>query len=104
MSFPVVRLSRGSFESTQFIEIRNRLDEARKTLVPAIKTLRGCLHFWAGVDSVSNTMINVSIWATLEDAKQMDTLAAMLALGTEFTKLGVKFERPIVNYDSLWEI
>src|SRR5919197_2051598 len=77
VSLPVVRLSRGSFEPAQFIAIRNRLDESRKTLVPAIKALRGCLHFWAGVDAVSNTMINISIWATLEDAKQLDTLSQM---------------------------
>jgi hypothetical protein len=104
VTLPVIRLSRASFDSLLFAEVHNRLDEARTTLVPAIKSLRGCLHFWAGVDAVSNTMINVSVWATLEDAKQMDTLAPMLALGTQFTKLGVKFERPIVNYGSLWEI
>jgi len=28
----------------------------------------------------------------------------MLALAGEFSKLGVNFERPIINYDVLWEI
>jgi hypothetical protein len=34
----------------------------------------------------------------------METLAPMLALASEFISLGVLFERPITNYESLWEI
>jgi hypothetical protein len=101
---PVIRLSRGSFDPERFTAVRNRLDESEATLVPGIKSLRGCLHFWAGVDPVSNSMLNISVWATLEDAKQLDTFAPMLALATVFTQLGVKFERPITHYDTLWEI
>jgi hypothetical protein len=49
-------------------------------------------------------MVNISVWATLDDAKQMESLAPMLALATEFMSLGVQFERPITNYESLWEV
>jgi hypothetical protein len=38
------------------------------------------------------------------DAKQMDTLVPMLALAGEFVKLGVVFERPITNYETLWQL
>lgn len=100
----VVRLSKGHFDSDHYAIVRQRLDESKQTLIPAIRALRGCLHFWAGVDPVSNTLVNVSIWASIDDARQMETLAPMRALAGEFATLGVTFERPIVNYESLWEI
>ena len=34
----------------------------------------------------------------------METLTEMKLLADEFTKLGVRFERPINNYEVLWEI
>ncbi len=34
----------------------------------------------------------------------MQTLAAMLALAEEFTREGVRFEGPILNYETLWQI
>jgi hypothetical protein len=101
---PVVRLSRGAFPAEKYTIVRDRLQSAQSSLVPAIKALRGCLHYWAGVDPTSNTMINVSVWATLDDAKQMEALAPMLSLATDFVSIGVQFERPITNYNSLWEI
>jgi hypothetical protein len=42
-------------------------------------------------------MVNVSVWRSLTDARQMETLAPMSALADEFSQLGVNFERPIVN-------
>jgi hypothetical protein len=104
MKLPVLRLSRGSFPAEKYALVRARLETAQLSLVPAIKAMRGCLHYWAGVDPVSNTMVNISVWASLNDARQMETLAPMLALASEFVNLGVQFERPITNYESLWEI
>ena len=104
MSLPVVRLSRGSFAPSLFAEVERRLAAATASLVPAINELQGCSHYWAGIDVASNTMVNISVWATLEDAKQMESLAPMLALAREFTAIGVKFERPIINYSVLWAI
>ncbi len=104
MSTPIVRISRGSFGPASLAEVEARLRDSKRTLVPAIRGLRGCLHFYAGLDAASRTMVNVSVWASLEDAKQMDALAPMLALAEEFSRLGVRFERPILNYAVLWEI
>jgi hypothetical protein len=101
MELPVLRLSRGSFAAENYAMVRARLETAQSSLLPAIKALRGCLHYWAGVDQVSNTMVNISVWASLDDARQMETLAPMLALASEFISLGVLFERPITNYESL---
>lgn len=101
---PVIRLSRGSFPAERYEEVRARLDAARATLVPAVRGLHGCLHFWAAIDPVSNTMLNVSVWETLADAKQMETLQPMLALAGEFSALGVTFERPITNSQVLWDV
>jgi hypothetical protein len=104
MELLVLRLSRGPFPAEKYAIVRARLETAQSSLVPAIEALRGCLHYWAGVDQVSNTMVNISVWASLHDARQMEALAPMLALASEFSTLGVQFERPITNYESLWEI
>jgi quinol monooxygenase YgiN len=104
VDMPIVRISRGSFKPDDYDKIAKRLSEAHPTLVPGIRQLDGCLHYWAGIDHHSNTMVNVSVWRSLTDAKQMETLSSMLALAAEFSKLGVNFERPIINYDILWEV
>jgi len=101
---PVVRISRGSFKPEDYERIKARLDGSQQTLVPAIRILSGCMHYWAGIDRTTNTMVNVSVWKSLADAKQMDTLAPMLALSGEFVELGVVFERPIANYETLWQM
>lgn len=104
MAASVVRLSRGRFDSASYVAVRTRLEESQHTLIPAIRALQGCLHYWAAIDPVGHTMVNVSVWASIEDARQMDILAPMQALAAEFTALGVTFERPIVNYETVWEI
>jgi hypothetical protein len=103
-AMPVVRLSRGSFPSEKYDIIKTKLGDAQKSLIPAIRQLRGCLYYFAGIDHASNAMINVSVWQSLPDARQMESLAPMLALAAEFTTEGVVFERPITNYETLWEI
>jgi hypothetical protein len=103
-ALPVVRISRGSFAPESYESVKQRLDASRKSLVPAIKKLRGLLHYYVGIDPESNTLINVSVWKTLANAKQMDTLQAMRNLASEFIAAGVTFERPISNYETLWEI
>ncbi len=101
---PIVRISRGSFKTEDYERIKARLDESQQALVPSIRKLTGCVHYWAGVDRTTNTMVNVSMWKSPADAKQMDTLAPMLSFAGEFVKLGVVFERPIANYETLWQI
>jgi hypothetical protein len=100
----IVRISRGSFSSEQYETVRRRLDSAQQTLVPAIRRLAGCLHYFVAIDRDSSSMVNVSVWRSLADAQQMQTLAPMLALAEEFTREGVHFERPIINYETVWQI
>ena len=100
----IVRISRGSFSAEQYEAVRIRLEAAQKTLAPAIRLLAGCLHYFAAIDRDSNSIVNVSVWRSLADAQQMQTLAPMLLLAEEFTREGVRFERPIINYETLWQV
>ena len=49
-------------------------------------------------------MHNVSVWETMADAKQLDTLQVMLDLGPPFVAAGARFERPITNHETLWAL
>ena len=100
----IVRISRGSFPAEKYEDIKLRLDASQKSLVPAIRQLAGCLHYFAAIDRESSSMLNVSVWRSLADAQQMQTLAPMLALAEEFSREGVRFERPVINYETLWEV
>ena len=101
---PIVRISRGSFAPEKYETIKARLDAAQASLLPAIRQLAGCLHYFAAIDRDSSSMVNVSVWRSLSDAQQMQTLGPMLALAEDFTREGVRFERPIVNYQTLWVV
>ena len=101
---PIVRISRGTFAPEKYESIKTRLDSAQTSLVPAIRQLAGCLHYFAAIDRASSSMVNVSVWRSLADAQQMQTLGPMLALAQEFTREGVRFERPIINYETLWAL
>jgi len=99
----VVRLSRGTFEPQIAQQVRARLEEGRASLEPALRTLQGLLHYYVAVDEQGATMINVSVWTGLVEARQMDVLAPMLAQRLIFEQLGVRFD-PIRNYPTLWAI
>ncbi len=100
----IVRISKGRYRPELHARVTARLGESAATLVPAIGALPGCLGYYAGTDEASCTMVNVSVWDTLEHAQAMATLAEMAALAAEFVALGVEFERPIVNYPTLWHL
>lgn len=102
-SYPVVRISKGRFASEQYEEVRRLIDESAKPLIPALKRLRGLIHYSAGVDPITNTVVNVSIWTDLAAAKQMDTLQEMLAQRPILEDAGVQFDA-IANYEPLWAI
>jgi quinol monooxygenase YgiN len=99
-----VRISRGQYKPELHAEVTARLEAAAKSLIPAITAMPGCLSYYAGSDSTSNSMVNVSLWDTMEHAQAMGSLPEMAALAKEFIALGVEFERPIVNYAVLWEL
>ena len=100
----VVRISRGSFEASRYADIERRLRDSSQSLIPAIRKLPGMINYYVGIDRESSTMVNVSIWENLEAAQQMGSLKEMLALAGEFQSVGVQFERPIINYETLWTL
>ena len=100
----IVRISLGRFDPENFEIVRKLLDESQKTLVPAIRALKGNRNYYVGIDRQNSAMTNVSVWDTLEDAQQMASLQVMLDLAGAFVDAGVRFERPITNHETLWTL
>jgi hypothetical protein len=100
----VVRISLGRFEARHHDAIRQKLIESQTVLNPAIKALKGNIGFYAGIDRENCVMSNVSVWETMAEAKQLDSLQAMLDLAQTFVAAGVRFERPITNHETLWAL
>lgn len=99
-----VRISKGRYKPELHAAVSVRLSESAASLIPAIRALPGCLSYYAGSDEVSNTMVNVSVWDTLEHARAMGSLPEMATLAREFVALGVEFERPVINCPVLWQL
>jgi len=99
-----IRISKGRYKPELHAEVTARLDASSGSLVPALTAMPGCLSYYVGSDEASGTMVNVSVWDTLEHAQAMGALPEMAALANEFIALGVEFERPIVNYPVLWQL
>jgi hypothetical protein len=104
MKAPVIRISIGKFDTDKTALVEEKLVASRQKLESGIRAMRGNLGFYAGVDRINHAMHNVSIWQTLDDAIQLDTFAPMLALAGEFNAAGVRFERPILNFETLWDL
>jgi hypothetical protein len=100
---PVVRVANAHFLPENFKQVESKLNESEAILKPAIASLNGFLHFYAAIDPETSYMTNVSIWETVADAKQLDTLAAMRNLAKDFAEIGVNFDRTIINCLGLWE-
>lgn len=103
MSEPVIRISQGFFDPQQFEVVAAKLQEGESILEPALRALKGLMHYYVSIDPISNSMVNVSIWESLQAAEQMNTLREMLAQRDAFVALGVKFQ-PIQTYSGLWAI
>ena len=101
---PVVRVSILRCAPERFAELRQMMIEADATLRPGIEAMRGLLAFYAGADAATLSLTNVSVWTDLAAAKQLDTFQPMLDLGKVFVDKGATFERPIMNYATLWEL
>jgi hypothetical protein len=99
----VVRISKGRFDpgDERAAELVLRASEA--ALREPLQQLEGLLHYYVGIDREQGVLTNVSVWETLEDAHQMDTLPAMLAQRPILERAGVAFE-PITNHETLWAI
>jgi hypothetical protein len=99
----VVRIARGHFAPEKYDEVKRLLAESAIPLGPAIQALEGMLYYHAGLDASTNTMVNVSIWETEQAARQMDTLAPMLAQRTIMQAAGVQFDKN-ANYGPTWTL
>ena len=104
MESVVVRVSIGHFDSSSAEPVRESLMATHEELEPGINAMQGNLSFPAGIDMEHNAMINMSFWDSLDSAKQMDSFKPMLDLAKEFLQLGVHFDRPILNFITLYRI
>jgi quinol monooxygenase YgiN len=100
----IVRISKGTYAANIHSEVTARMTAAAKSLIPAIRGLPGCISYYVATEESSLTMVNVSVWETIEQAQAMSTLTEMSDLAQEFMALGVQFERPIINYPVLWKL
>ncbi len=102
MSDPVIRVSILRCDATKFALVRRMMLDAEAILRPGIEAMPGLLAYYAGADEATLSLTNTSVWDTLEHAKQLDTFQPMLDAGKRFAAAGAAFERPIMNYASLW--
>jgi hypothetical protein len=100
----IVRVSILRCTPDGFSEMRQMMLNAEKVLRPGIESMRGLLAYYGGADEATSSLTNVSVWTDLAAAKQMDTFQPMLDLAKEFAAKGATFERPIMNYATLWQL
>jgi hypothetical protein len=100
---PVVRISKGTFDQGNVLESERLLNESKLALDQALRALPGLLHYYVGIDKIACQLINVSVWDSLEYARQMDSLVPMLAQRPILEAAGVTFET-ITNHETLWTI
>ena len=101
---PVIRVSILRCPPERFSEFKQMMLGADAILRPGIEAMTGLLDYYAGADEATSSLTNVSTWTTLDNAKQMDVFQPMLDLGKSFAKKGATFERPIMNYITLWQL
>jgi hypothetical protein len=104
MAAPVIRISLGTFESDKAAVVEAKLIESKAALEAGIRAMRGNLGYYVGIDRRNNAISNVSLWDSVDAAEQMATFQPMLDLAKTFVALGVKFQRPILNLTTLWEL
>ncbi len=98
----VVRVSILRSSKENFARLAAMMREAEAVLRPGIEALPGFVAFHTGEDPDGLAFGMVSIWESLEDAKRMDSFAPMLELAPTFIAAGATFERPILNFATLW--
>lgn len=101
---PVVRVSILRCRPGHFAELRQMSIEAEPILRPGIEAMPGCISFHFGADEATSSLANVSLWTSLDAAKQLDHFQPMLDLGKPFIAKGAIFERPIMNHVTLWAL
>jgi len=100
---PVVRVSKGKFDLENLAEAEQLLAASEVALREPVQQLTGLLHYYSGIDREQGYLTNVTVWETLQDAHQMDSLQPMLAQRSILEAAGVHFET-ISNHETLWAI
>lgn len=101
---PIVRVSIIRCAPDRYAELRQMMIDADAVLRPGIEAMRGLIAFYVGADEATTSLTNTSLWVDLDTAKQLDRFQPMLDLGKEFVAKGAVFERPIMNYTTLWQL
>lgn len=104
MSDPVIRVSILRCDATKFARLQRMMLESEADLRPGIEAMPGLLALYSGADEATLSLAQTSVWDTLEHAKQLDHFQPMLDAGKRFVAEGATFERPIMNYVTLWRI
>lgn len=103
----VVRVSRVTFDPDLFDEVVAADMKISEYLIPAIRSLPGLVHYFAG-ESPDGSFVHISIWDSEEHAEQMGRLKEMIVTARgDFTAVGVDFSpehASIVNYPITWTI
>lgn len=100
---PVVRISNGRFPVERSDDAERLVSESEAALRRPLEELHGLIHYYVGIDRKLGYLTNVSVWETLEDARQMDSLQPMLAQRPILEAADVSFET-ITNHETLWTI
>jgi len=101
---PAIRISRGAFPPEKFDVVREAFAASQAAFEPATRRLRGHRMSYAAIDATSSSIVYVSFWDDVESAMQLGLLPEMQTAGSELLKLGVQFERPIVNHETVWSV
>lgn len=102
-SNPIVRISILRCNEGQFDDLLRLMVEVETALRPGIEQLPGLIRFYAGADRATLSLMNTSLWDSLEHARQLDHFQPMLDAGKRFVAAGATFERPVMNYAPLWQ-
>ena len=99
----IVRVSVLRCAPGEFGRFRTMMAAAESVLRPGIEAMPGLLAYYAGADEGTHSLTNTSLWESLERAQQMDRFEPMLELAKRFAAEGARFDRPIMNYATLWK-
>ncbi len=99
----IVRISRGRFGLERVDEVERLLVASEDPLRDALQELPGLVRYYVGIDRDQGTVTNTSVWDTIEHARAMNELRAMLAQRPILEAAGVEFDS-ITNHEVLWSI
>ena len=99
----IVRISKGTFPPNRLGDAERALAASETALREALEVMPGLVHYYVAIDRDAGQLTNVSVWETVDHARAMSELAAMLAQRPVLEAAGVTFE-PITNHDTLWAI